>query len=596
MTLVGTHFLDTVHVVTQSVGTGTTDGWVKVAEMPAADWAPPAGAASTNAIVNVFWCSLGDLWNSAGSSNINNALQVTVGDDLGAYPAFAQTVRIDPRLEDRSGVPAFFVFPHVIGALGLWPANRRPAMWARIYTGGGPASGAPLQFAVTNVGMLSFYAANLNVHHFADREDWFGTRLRPATSGTVIKTFSPGASAITGTGKYLGFVSVRLASYSAARQPRMRLMLNDASAGTARPLLGKRWSGGVVPFDLKWGHSHLGSAITYASPSPHTISSGAWFTVEDLGVGDTFDVELHFNGGTAASALFEVADVSLFLVHEDNLGSFHSSLLDLSTGYDVHNDHDVSTISFEPLEYAHLNQQDFVAIACARYAPQAAAAGRVPMSHQMRIRLNGRTARGTDVYALTATIGDGVFEHAGDVLRVPVEGGRVEAFGIQNPRQLGGGLYRDTDDFCMATWGWENDPNFTPDLVPAVPAATFLTPGRESLGTGSLLALPFEPEQEFQHDADLPRRDWTADDETLVTWPRYLRVRARYRFAWSALSLADRDTLLDFLVANRTFRWTPPGSSTAIALTAVGDVQADDAGARRSSVSVELVQLVWIGP
>ena len=584
MTVVGTQFLGFRNVVTQSVGTGVNDGWVPVAQVLADDWNPPGSGLIE--MVHVLWASIGDLF-VVSSTNLDNTLEITIGTHVNPLPSFAQKIRLDAQLQNRNAVPVFWTLPFVTGSLGLWGSNNRPCIWARISTNGGPASGAQMQFAISHVGILSFYHSALNAYKFAARQ--VVNAAIPGSTPVLAATFSPPASALKSTGKYLGFCAVRHSIYDGASFARFDLGWNDASTATRTQLLGNR-AGDTNPTNFRWGQEFFGQPGFV----PCVFSTGAWFTVEGLDSGDTLDLVVRPQLIAQGGVVQRVESVDLFLVHEENFGSFASQQQTRLTGFDVHNDFNVSPQAYEPLEVTLIQQQDHVAIACSKLwieptTPRGA-------SFQKRVTLAGALSTSSDLYSIVRSNREGVWNHTGSYYRLPLGGARIESFAVRNPLQSNQGQVHPTDEFCVAAWMWENNPNFTPSNPPAVTPATWLTVDRESLAVGSLLAIPIEPVQSQDESVELPRSELVADDQTKITWPSYLTLRRSLTLTWTGLSLAERDTLIAFFAANRTFKWTPPGETTPLALLASKQLSTVDTGSRRASMSISALQLIWVGP
>ena len=584
MSIVGTDALSYRQVSVVSTSPLPQLGWTPVQSV--SPWNPPNGTASANDIVLVCWGLVGDI-NQFGPSSNTDALLICIGDEQFPYVNTLQRVKMDARLTGRQGVPFFFVNAFLASQGNAWPANRTPHLWAKCET---VQSTAQFQFTVTGAHMLSFYDAAMNAYR------WNGRMLAsatPSTNGSVVHTFTPPLGAIRADGKYLAFCSVRLVQRDNTRMPQLELTHNDISAGSVRRLLGRRSGPPNIP---RWGLAHRGVNITASNPQfPNSIRCGAWFLIDNLGANDSFDLSLSWRNQVATpAALIEVFDAEFYMVHESNLGAFVGQQQTYLTGFAVHQDVSVSPINFEPLEVTLPQSQDMVAIACSRWLPRQG--GLLFFGYQQRISLDGGFAASGDVYAETTDPREGVYTHVGMGARLPAESTRFAGYAIQNPLQPRAGVVETTDELCMATWSWENDPDFQPSQPPVEPIATWLTLDRESLGLGALQALPIEPEQSHVRTLELPRNEFIADDGTRVTWPAYLSVRRVFEFIWQGMPLDQRDTLFAFFEANRTFKWTPPDSTQPIALLLSQAINSADVGARHCTITAQAIQLVWIGP
>lgn len=165
---------------------------------------------------------------------------------------------------------------------------------------------------------------------------------------------------------------------------------------------------------------------------------------------------------------------------------------------------------------------------------------------------------------------------------------------------VGGGTlnqYENVRDSHMFSAYLLRDPSNIPSTSPSPVNPTVLQLGREGLSVSNLLDLPTAPDavqlQETKA-AEMARID--GKTRYARTWPLFVKPRRSWQLTWSDLNSNHAKTLEQFLRSNSSFRIpSPHGVSVAkVPVVQRGDIQVEDGGNGRRTLSVQIVELIFV--
>ena len=127
------------------------------------------------------------------------------------------------------------------------------------------------------------------------------------------------------------------------------------------------------------------------------------------------------------------------------------------------------------------------------------------------------------------------------------------------------------NEFALIAFAQSND---GPPVVslPTPGAEVVVIPGKETLNLSALSALPIDPDQEI-------RETWIDDVTTMTTergdkiaWPAMIVPRRQVEFSWTDITLAQLNSLLEFLdgIATMAFKWTDPTIGVSLPYVVLG--------------------------
>lgn len=589
MTVVGTSVHRRQQVRVESVGSGPIDGWSSVARLRGADL--PGG---TGQWAFACWGQLGQIEGALFGTNAT--IEVCLGDQVGPFVAITHRLGLqDGHLRTPlRGHPFCYVLVYhatLAGARGSWSAANDLVLWARLALNGDPPNSVSATFRVANLSIVAVRASSLGATEFwADR---FAPAQRqfnnPESAGFRTFHLSGVSGVFDTTGKkWLVFSQTIYHPGGLPGAPVFQTTVSpDGSVGAQVALTGrelKHGSGprGAVPLDGARNQFVQGSFRVF------TLTN----TLTQLGLRG-FDY-VNQVGQTAGVVTWEA-----FAVRTDKLGFFSDVTKDQPAVGSIVNDHNVSVVSYEPLEYARPFVADLEVLSTMLWDND-----ELPtqgMSHFPFVGSNlGALPQGNgELAAHTFRSVEG--QHSTIGLRVPnlrKDEVQFRAFLLQNPLEgNAAATYRKPGDFTIVAFQWENDPNFTPFAVTATGPDVVIVPAREATNLAALSPLPIEPDAAEEEDLEVPRHELEAQDGTRLTWPKFLSPRRLFTLHWSGQTRAQRDQLLEFFRAQdrRAFRWLPPNEVVAVALVLVGRPSATDAGVLHS-LSASAVELAFISP
>lgn len=136
-------------------------------------------------------------------------------------------------------------------------------------------------------------------------------------------------------------------------------------------------------------------------------------------------------------------------------------------------------------------------------------------------------------------------------------------------------------------------PNNAPTPQWIEPNPTTLQVGREGTTIGSLPDVESVPNS--QHPIDIaPIRlgKITGKQQYKRTWPVWQKARRRWQLEWGPIR--DSDTIVDWLLANPSFRFQPQHQTTKVSVVQSGPVDTEVLGDGRMMVRVKIVELIYV--
>ena len=615
MTIVGTDRIELDTIEISSVGTGVFDGWVEICEIPLADM-PVASATAEVAFFG--FAQFGRIEGTLLPSTAT--IELTIGQTGDPFIFETFRVPLSSSLYYENGNPLrgmtaswaiVYKLAHAISwRRGMDTTIRSPRLFARIATNGAPASSVSASFRVGARGLVVFSLDRLGA------TDWVDGSYRPPQGQNLNGSPnppSPGSSRTFHLSSFTGIfdgaddwivfgAATVWPNWSPAHVgtgiPWYRMRLDKGGAGTTfEEILGR---------DRLWAMHPLVPAGTGGfggQGARHQQATGGFGIIsspEDFDQIRFEGVDRNPSGDTSAVRGFE-----WFAIRSSALGFFRSLQKDFGGGslFPMLNDYDAAVLSYEPAEWSRPTFASAVLLLTAKWFRRGVGGFSGDLAHLLWIRTNASaaTSRGFSLLSPMAVPTRYVNEGREMILGARIENLRpnevqFQFLGLSNPLDAppGTGSNRYPTDFAAATWIWENDPDYVPSTVPAVPPATTLVPGREAIDIGSISALSVEPERDsIVERPDRKLAEFVSDDGTRSRWPSWLTVRREFDLAWNGLSVAEKDALLDEL---RGFvKWTPPFRSAPIALLALGVPDVVDLGRAKYAVRATLVELVWLG-
>lgn len=248
-----------------------------------------------------------------------------------------------------------------------------------------------------------------------------------------------------------------------------------------------------------------------------------------------------------------------------------------------------------PLEIAATVDVDENVVVISRAVPRNnLGGGRRSFGHLLGL-YDGQVESRTGHYVVQDELQDGVPDFNALPGLVQVGELVIDWEGEQNPNDPNQGTAWDAADLVICAFGFTDDGE--PTITPKTPGPEVVViPSKESLGLGSLQALPVEPSSSVQWD-------WIDEQASLqthkgyrITWPLMLTPVRRGVLPWRDLTQAQLDTLQDFFdgLSEQAFKWTPPGGSEMALVATSGLLVARDADGFLSA-SLEVLELEYIG-
>ena len=558
----------------------------------------------------VAWCDFGHIVDGDVGTGAAQMV-VAFGDDQGPFADTEVRASLaDARLNWNSNgslqsIPAFWTRVYetqgYIGR-GAWNRLRRPAIWARIDRNGDPAQ-PTAPFHVAGISILAFRLDAAGV----TTSDWIAHRYAPtqpqnqnAASRASLnwRTFSISvfSSIFDGSDDWLLSSAVRFRPATGGQGATLfqTTYTADGSTGAQVAILGR---------SLNFGWDPRGSQAGTVS---HRFQAGAFALLDapiDGGQIGVRGVDPNPSGTQGALESWEV-----FAIRGTKLGFFFGVVRNPGTPPPAGSD--LRPMLFDPLatpvpanreivDWPRPTSLDLEVVTCFSWLPQTFRAPPQRASWLPLVASNtGVLEQPRGIWRMSDHASFAAPEGVPIVWGMPVKNlgpadVQFQVWGTGNPVTMSGGSARQPADFCFAAWSWENDPDFAPDVVPAVPPAAYLSLGPEGLSVASLPSLPIAPDVEMPHSVARRGEVLEADDGTRVTWPTWLSVRRTFEWTWNGLTDAERASLLAVITAQ--FQWQRPRDLAPSGFLALGRPRITDQGSHRSAVSGTFVELLWTG-
>lgn len=592
MTRLGASYYNTGSLVdVTTIGTGSTDGWTRVALLPQSQLPAQTG---NDAYVIVAWCSVGAVdWPGGVSSSQHALCEVALGDDLAPFADQRHRVLLsDARLyrgrvrNEYPMAPVFFCHIRSFGIRTTWPsATRGMALWARISANSDPVpiiTGS--SFRVANIGIQAWSLTSLaSTQYVIERRAPVPYALTNLAPGNQFVTAQAGQ--FQGTGDWMIFTGVRYWPGVHSHPVFRTTFTPDGTYGSVQPGFGRgsRWGQraryqpqGGLQSSGRWDQQCSGGM--FIRSSPESAGQIVLHGYDPLG----------FSGADPRNAA--LAEWDVFAVKASAvLSNFNFLQESAPTVVSFYNGLSLSN-QYEAQEITRTYSED---VEVFFNAAAANTSGNPSFNHT--IETNQAGGRVQDIASVVSTGTSDQHGHIGRRIQA-IQPGLIQfRFYAKQPTwETPWPTYIAPVDFAAASWGWENAPNNTITPQPIAPAATFLIPTRESLDASLLSFPPASPDIEVEEVFETLRHEFVAEDGTRRTWPRWLGVRRLFRFSWSGRTNAEKDAIVEFFRLNRTFKWTHHDQGGPFALALVGDLTVQDVGVL-STVSINAVELVWTG-
>lgn len=202
------------------------------------------------------------------------------------------------------------------------------------------------------------------------------------------------------------------------------------------------------------------------------------------------------------------------------------------------------------------------------------------------------------VFSLGAVTTDGLFE------ALPVMGSGAFGIGPTSPsiqyrarwlEQFFGGSHLDVRDIYVLSFFPTKNPDNLPPGIPTVGPPTAIVPGTEGLSPASLPAPPLAPDVAVGEVQNWRREEMRGSTGHVRTWGVFVQPRRSFAVSWGPLSVAQRDTLVQFLQQNQAWRLTPPREA-AIAVVAISELRWEQSAGQTFRVDLEVAELVYRTP
>jgi hypothetical protein len=590
-----------------SVGTTPTNGWTSVAEIKGSKL--PSG---TGPYAFVAW---GNQCNVSAPRTSSVALmEVAVGDQSGPFLNHVQSIGFQggSTFFRRQGVGFQFVLVYDTGGRGSWNSSNDFTLWARIYENGGTQAAGG--FVVSDVVMHAFDL----------------TKIATTVTGTVVSTpIAYGGPPGTGNlWKYTDIASFADAALSADKTwlvfGSCRYAPNPNTNGGS--LVGLRYRNNKLSIGLPVGNVIDGVALTMegrkvvglqranakSGQSFCTWSTGGFSILTTSTEDPDPDIQVagfsFFQQNTPATffgAEVVALDVSL-------LEDFDQQYIDVPQPGQVNGLLDklifngggvtVPNLDTEPHESTRgFDNASHFAWEIIPRAWQQLGSFLPGSSQSLSIphHLGAIHEQGQPIFLTYCA----QYQHEALFFRVhgyeiPIVRG-TQALKVEH---FLWGTGTQTTKFILANairsvvWNWANNPNFIPDVTPAVGVTTVIHPGYEAFLMASLTAIPIDPGDAYNERNFDPKERLETDLGYEPTWPRFATPRNRLTLPWSGLTIAQRDQLALFFAAEDTrfFKWNRPGFGL-IALVALGTLQSSSQGAGLYSARLDVVECLYLG-
>lgn len=154
---------------------------------------------------------------------------------------------------------------------------------------------------------------------------------------------------------------------------------------------------------------------------------------------------------------------------------------------------------------------------------------------------------------------------------------------------------RTVRDIYLVTFYPVKDPDNEPPDPNDVGDPVEIIPGTESLGVASLLDPPLAPNVDLTEMSLAVRERLRGATGYERSWTHWVATRRPFTLTWGPVSAAQRDALIEFFRAHKTFRLTPPqeGAVPAVVTTQLTWLSIDNL---RFEVQLEAIELVYTGP
>lgn len=550
----------------------------------------------------VAWCDAGHVQVLGGVGSLGTGraqMVVALGDDLAPFAGTeCRQALNDARFQQLQSWPSIWVQTWRATGRGKWPRARRPAIWARLDPNGDGALNAA--FYVVGGSLLAFKLDSIGAGNWAEARyaPAAPTSLLPGSRNVAPIWLTLHSTAISGIfdaeDEWLVASSIRYVPPSGTRGAPVFQPFYSATGlpGAEEPLLGRSENHGfeaqVSPLLGIVGIRYQTGGLSLLDAPVDGAHLGARGSCPNLAGTQTQVLEIeHF--AVRASAV---------------LGAWHGLLKDPGTPPPAGSDLKLICIDSaraqavserETIEWARPATLDIEVAACWAWRPLIV--GLAAHAHAPFLDTDtGGRLYGHGLFRVSDSrvqaLPEGVPLLLGATLGALAPAAQLQLWSWGTPNVSGTEL-RQAVDFCFAAWCWENDPDIFADEPPAVPPASYLTLGRESLSVGSLPDLPSLPDVATPSSVVRRGARLEAGDGLVLTWPLWLGTRRIYTLTWSALDDAARDALLAVLAAQ--FRWTPPRDLSAVAFAPLGRATWTDLGAHRSTVTVRVAELIWTG-
>lgn len=551
----------------------------------------------------VAFCDAGHVQVLGGIGSLGSGraqMVVAFGDDTGPFADVeCRQALSDARFQQLQTWPSIWVQTWRTSGRGKWPRARRPAIWARIDPNGD--SGVNAAFYCVGASILAFKLDSIGAGNWAE------VRYAPGSATALLansRSVAPiwltlHSTAISGvfdgSDEWLIASSVRYVPPSGSRGAPVFQPFYSATglAGAEEPLLGRS--------------ENLGFE---AQVSPLLGIVGIRYQVGGFALLDAPVNGAHLGARGSCPNLAgqqtQVLEVEHFAVRASAvLGAWHGLQKDPGTPPPAGSDLKPICIDAartqdiaerELIEWTRPATLDIEVLACWSWRPLLV--GPAALVHAPFIDTDtGGRLHGHGLFRVSdsriQSLPEGVPLLLGRTLGALGQAAQVQLWAWTGPNISPGSELRQAVDFCFAAWCWENDPDINVVEPPAVPPATYLSLGAESLDVSLLPDLPSAPDVVTPHSVVRRGARLDAGDGVVLTWPVWLGTRRVFELTWSALDDSARDALLTVLAAQ--FRWTPPRGQSAVAFAPLGRARWTDLGSHRSTVAVKVAELIWTG-
>jgi hypothetical protein len=548
-------------------GPGGGDGWSIIGRLP------KEKLITNRAYVFVVSGTICNI-QRVGAAPLNGLCQVALGDPSGVkHPGYCAELSINWPTTATEGQPFQFlvIFDPGYGIAdpvwgARWPNTEDLCLYGRCYTNG-DAQNYAATFDVAGVSWLWFDIDVIDgADHFVD-EDW------PAAPHVQLQAagyqdWHLGASMPGSAGeKWVHFVNLDYTSLDYQTNPSFQFGATTApSFGTFSPKIGSR----------RWGcraRGNVGSLTAVRNPRMHI---GA-MCVQDRSAGSLY---WGYRGnGTALVHRFRH-----FALRVDELPEFSGRSTSAAS---TAPEHDALQLLHEPPPQTGTVAQPIYLASVVAFS-----------YHDDAFALRLATRSGRTVWngpAINKLSGEGIqIFGAGQFGLGPGDGVRYEN-SLERLTVPAGQFYADDVEF-LQVWLLSDPTIDPPDPYPTLPPV-YVEPSRESSDVGSLTDLPVAPDFGGEMEIEQPVAGIVGVTGVARRWPLFTGPRRTWVIPWSALSVAEFETLDAFLRANLTFRCRPPGESSKVAVIALDPPQFDmlDSASLVRSCRLRVAELIFTG-